>query len=541
MTVSDPDDDLSFQEQGEPEQPRYSSPQEQAALEPPIREVIEDIRTLLSRPDDPYPARTAVNISEMIEAAAEKRDPGDVATLVQEFRDDDGTGYLARNALDAAAARRTVDDIAEIVRIIARDAGPDQAEWLLQALITRRLPQRAAQLLIALGNGDDKLTDYQERLVCRLSTEQTRGDCRVMVVLWLRAHKKDALADLVAGRLAEARLPPGELAVLILGLGQRDAASADVAVLNALKQEPAVLAAMIGFLREEGGGEDARVLERARAELPAEKLIELIREIGDGARTEEWLRQAALDLELEQIVTVAMKVDDDEHSERVFLSAVARKRTVADIFTVARELSGKGRPEIGRSLLNYASQAVHERDGGVEVAEFLHGWLGEEAARRLSSDARHERKKRAADILKGVAERRNPALLMDLIDGLTRYEKSRGGTEYDDYKSRVEDAVKVHFQAEQLIALPGTRRGDHLHAMLDIERAALKNRRAMPAERVPDLVEALQAAGVTDVCRLLSDGCSGRSDRKDIREALRNRNMGEEAHCIGPGHILRFS
>lgn len=519
----------------------WESPQERTALERPIDEVIARIREMLSLPEDKYPARTAVNVSEIIETAAERRDPDDVATLVREFRDDDGTGSLAHNALDAAAARRTVEDIAKIVRIIAQDAGHDQADWLVQALITRRLPQRAAKLLTELGNGGEELTDHQDRLVSLLSTGQTRGDCRVMVVLWLRARKWDTLASLVAGRLAEASLPPKELAGLILGLRQRDGKSADVAVAGTMKQEIAVIAKMINYLREDGGGEDAYVLEQARSQLPGDKMLQLTRLIGGGAWTEESLRQAARDCTTGQLVAVAKEVQGVERSESVFLSAVARDRTAAEILAVARELADNGRPEIAGPLLRYASQVVHERDDGAEVAEFLHGWLGPEAARGLSSDTRHERKRRVGDILNRVAERRDPDQLMGLIDGLTRYRKTGGGTEYDDYKSRVENLVKTHFQTEQLIALPGTRKGDHLQAMLDIERAALRDPHAMPAEHVPDLVEALRAAGVRDVCRLLSDGCSRRRDRKDIRQALSSRKMDEEADSIGGhGTIVRF-
>ena len=96
--------------------------------------------------------RSAVNATIIVEVAAEHRTPVELAELVAEF--DSAADDLARLALDAAAARRTTETLADLSGELVPYGLPARVDMLLEAVVRRRLPREIAELLADLDGSE---------------------------------------------------------------------------------------------------------------------------------------------------------------------------------------------------------------------------------------------------------------------------------------------------------------------------------------------------------------------------------------------------
>lgn len=540
----------------------------QAAEEDDIDTVIADTRSLRGRAREHKSVNASVNTLAFVEFAAESRVPDDVARLVTQLGTDGATTDLARLALNVAAARRSVDDLHRLVRSLARgDLLNDEAGKLLEAMVRRRMPRDIAAMLVKLR------TDSGEMLVGQLDDELTPGDCRVSVVLWLRAHDHDDLAEWVARQMAEHldRIP---LAELVCGLfEQQDTASAEAAIGGALGRGVGEASDLAGDLRDIGDEHADHVVTMALDQLDRSDLMVLASLLNDGIwnqgarriwdtivpdmrehelvsvlarfakHAEGPLRRAAETHSIERLARLALEVQGRiTDGEKTVLETVASARSVEEIFEMAARLSDLGVDTMSRSLLDDASAQVHTRADGHEAADFIDRMLERPDADDTSRSARwrqrRHRRRQVQSILENMAERHDPRQLMELVDGLTRPGR-REHRWYPVLHEEVEAAVAASYTGANLAQLPLVRRRVHLPAVLDIERKALEMPRAnVPVEQFPDVAFALAEAGASREARQeLFRHVGAKNYRwQDIVQALLDRGLSQEAQWVEDGH-----
>ena len=534
-----------------------------------------------------------VNASVLVEFAAELRPPADVARLVTEFAAGDAPSDLARLALDAAAARRSVIALDTLVGILADRGYPEQAGRLLDAVVHRRMPRDIAELLHTL------LEIGRTMLIERLSDDRTPDECRVLVVFWLRAHGKNELARQTALRMAE-HLGPNALTGLVRGLlAQQDTESADAAIEYVIGRDPGELARLVLELRANGpyatyvldealtrldpGGllalaslleagaytEGARriwdaVIPGMPARVLIGTLIECAERTGDLAAATEPLRIAARTYPIQPsphderhcVAELAIEVKGRiRDGEIVVLRTAAAVYPVAEVFGLAGQLGRRGRGDLSRLLLNEAAGLAHERADSGQVAAFIDLLLeraseGDRTARRGWRRPKRHVPSDVSRILDDMAAERNPERLMGLIAGLERLpENSHGHSRYLDLHEEVEAAVATRYTGAELARLPLVRRRDHLLAVMEIEKKALETSRAnVGVEHFPDVLDALINAGAEEgnLRRFLSHIGAMNRDRSRIAQAFRDRDFPVAADYVinGPKnlplYVVRF-
>lgn len=349
--------------------------------------------------------RSAVNSTIMVEIAAERREPAEIAELVAEFDGQSIAGDLARLALDAAAARRSAQTLALLARDLVAYGLAGRADELLALVVRRRLPRDIAELCIVLD------TDGLTTLASTLVREIARDEGRVFVMLWLRALNRADLATRAARQMTTMLSPP-DLAGFIKGLRAfQDTEAADAAVRGTLQLDLAVVAHVTENLRggaelragapEEAAGVPARdapateFLDEALATLSLADLCVLAARLGagpwpDGAQfiwdkvitganrpdfvqtlwesaTTSGNPGAALDgigkaaqvFSVKDVAALAVEVegkitvtgDQRRSGYDIVLNTVARHRPVPEIFAIADEVTDLGYGRVAGNLL----------------------------------------------------------------------------------------------------------------------------------------------------------------------------------------------
>jgi hypothetical protein len=513
--------------------------------------------------------RSAVNATIVVEVAAEHRSPAELAELVAEF--DSAADDLARLALDAAAARRTTETLADLAGGLVAHGLPERADMLLEAVVRRRLPRETAGLLADLDGS--RQTSLAAKLVADLAEED---DGKVFVVLWLAALGSPGLAERYSRHIADILQPAG-LARFIRGLrAYQDAPSAEAAVKSALGRDLGQVAELIGHL---GGNDDEEhsdtteayatgLVTEALEILEPEDLIVLASLLQDGwqygariiwnrivpdmedarlidalsgskvmtPRVHEALRTAAETHPAERVAVIALDVEGKiAGGKQIVLQTVGASRSIADIFGMAEELDNRGYGGMAHEFLVQVAEVVHKRKNGGEVAEFIDRLLSRpavETGRRLRRPENPQRR-RIQPILKRVAAERAPEQLMGMIAELTirhRYNSCRGD---------VEREVAEHYGAAQLAALPLVRGRDYLLAVLEIELKAFDTPRGAAPEDIPRIIQALQKVRTPDeklYSMLAYTGGVRPLDYHEIILALRKRDMTAEADWVRHGH-----
>lgn len=524
---------------------------------------IATVRSLRDSARESGSVIATVNTFAFAEFAAELRPPADVARLVTELGSEAASADLARLALDAAAARRTVADLDLLTGCLADQGHAREAGHLLEAVVRRRMPRDIAALLVVL------LPTGREMMIGQLNDDRTPGDCRISVILWLRAHGHGELSEETA-RLMAARLGRAPLADLVRGLfSQQDTASADAAIGSALNRDLGEVAALIGTLRDAPGYRADHAVTMALDRLEPDDLMVLASLLDDGIwdegaqriwdkvvpdmrehelvnvlsrfaeHAERPLRRAAQTHSIERVSILAMEVQGRiPDGEKVVLEAVASLRSVEEIFEMSGRLTDLSLGAMARALLDDAAARVHTRADGHDVADFIDRLLEHADGRGTSRGARRRRHRLARPILDATAERHDPEQLMGLIDGLAR-PGYRGHRWYPELHEDVEQAVATCYTGAELARLPLIRRLAHLPAVLEIEKKSLE----MPRDNVlpryfPQVAQALEEAGATTESRrsLFKHVGAKHMNWQQLCQVLVAANLREEAEWVFDGH-----
>lgn len=529
-----------------------------------------------------------VNVSVLVEFAAELRPPSDIARLITKFGPDGPVSDLGRLALDAAAAQRPVADLDALVGALADAGSSDEAGRLLEAVVLRRMPRDVAELL------DRLLEAGKTMLIEKLTDARTPDECRVSVVFWLRAHGRNELAPQTARRMAERlRDSPAARTGLIRGLlAQQDTESADLAIATLRGPDLDELAGLIGSLRENGPyathiiddtlawldpvallnlasllekvgyAEGARrIWKRIIPRMTGPALIGTLAECGertgDASSANEPLRIAAETHPVRPgkndtergIADLAIEVKGRiRDGDAIVLRRVAEVHPVADIFDLAGQLDGRGRGDLSRLLLGETARLIHDRPDGGQAAEFIDLMMRRPGGSTSRPGWRRPRQQVPAEVtavLENVARQKSPERLMSLIAGLERPPDDRRHSRYHQLHEHVEEIVAGAYTGTELARLPLVRRRDYLPAVLEIIRKALETPRGGIAEtQFPDVLIALNAAGAenSDLRLLLIHIGATNKDRVKIAQAFRDRGEPDAAEYVlnGPKSLPLF-
>jgi hypothetical protein len=516
---------------------------------------------------DEHRLRAAVNTNLIAEAAAQSREPADVAELAVALAARDAPD-LEGLVLDTASARRTTVDLAAFLSVLDAGDSRDRADMVLQAVIRRRLPRDIAGLVSDLDQAGQP--GLVERLLAGLAEAESDHDV-IYTVLGLRAGGRGELAERVSGDMAT-MLPAARLAAFVLGLrGQQDRGSARHAVTSALRREVGEVAELIMNLHTSDAGLAAEVVDRALGALALEDalvLASLLHDASAGALS-IWekvipglpvstfvdalpalsqrssqdavysaLRKAAEAHSIEQVAGLAHGIQGKvDGGVDTVLAAVARYRSVEDVHRLADLLSDASYSDLAWQLLAQSGEHIHDRPGG-DAAAFIDRLLtriDKLEKRGQHRTARQWRQKRIPEMIALVAAKRDSAQLMSLIDGLVRADKYR-----DDNRAAVERHTAQTYSAAELAALPLVRRTEHLRVVLEILQTALQNPQRIGPREVPAVVLALKQAGVsrTDLHKLLGYMKHLRvvEDYLAVADALSREGLKEEAEAVQYGH-----
>lgn len=521
--------------------------------------------------------RSIVNSTMMVEIAAERRSPAEIAELVEQFHQQTVAEDLSRLALDAAAAQLGMTKLAELIgALVVRDLA-GQADMLISSVVRRRLPRHVAELLSILD------TSGQKMLAVQLIDKLGEDDGRVFVVLWLRASERFDLAEQLSARMAE-NLGPADLADFIKDLGAcKDAAGASTAVRGALGRDLDEVALLIEHLRSGTGKQDAiaemyarSLLDQAPGVLEISDLFVLASLLGarswkegadiiwdavlPGLKDDEFvdkleagikrgysagmldaLRKAAETHSVERIAGLAVEVQGRIVVEEVagvsgngydtLLDTVAAYRSIDEVFHMADELDKRGHGRVTTDLLRRVEKTVHQRKNGADAAEFIDRTLSKDGepkgrvSRRTQDDRIHA-------IVTHVVEKNNPEQLMGMIAELTKRRR------YDQCHRWVELEVAQHHDAALLAALPLVHRRDYLPAVLDIIVPAFRTPKWTKPVEIPHIIQALKDSGASqkDLESLLTYTGSQRDlDYSEITNALTRSGLRDEAQWVQNG------
>jgi hypothetical protein len=467
-------------------------------------------------------------VNAVVQAAGADREPAELAEFVS-MLSGQGEAGRATCALDVAAATREPGDLAKLAMGLGEIDGLSQADLagtLLAAVIRRRLPADVAAAARALD----------ERLTGRLLTGVAQAGCvpdALHVVLALRACGDDFLAAELAVTVA-ARLSPAGVAEFVRGLrGHEEHATAWDAITAALGRDVRQVADIIAiFAGDEPEFADAVLEAAVHAVEPAERIVlaALLRDLLPPAvGSAVWavcsrdldgdtlvrafdalahrtgpsglapaLQEAVASLPVGPLAELARNAHRwaDVRGVRDMFAAIARVRPIADLGELSDALLDHSERDLAWVLLDLAVELVPGRDGRSDAAELIIL-----LARQDRSDKRRARigrrdpwrwRDRIPEVISGVADRRDPALVMGMIDRLVQ-DRSFG-----DYAKAVRLAVARSLDAAQLTRLPEAGARPHLPVVLQIFRQAVVNQDKVPPRAVPGLVAALRLAGATD-------------------------------------------
>jgi hypothetical protein len=213
--------------------------------------------------------------------------------------------------------------------------------------------------------------------------------------------------------------------------------------------------------------------------------------------------------------------------------ALARCRPVADLGELSDRLLDHSEGALAWLLLDLAVEVVPGRDGRADAAELIIALARlDQAQKRRARIGRRDPwrwRDRIPDVISGVAARRDPALIMGMIDRLVE------DRTFADYAKAIRAAVVRSLDAAQLARLPQAGPRPHLPVVLQIFRQAVVNQDKVPPRAVPGLVAALRSAGATDgqLRDLLEHiGSHPYLDGAAIVGALRTAGLDAEAQVV---------
>jgi hypothetical protein len=529
------------------------------------RHVLEMLSARRGAPSEEQRQALVSAVNAVVQAAGADREPAELAEFVS-LLSGEGEAARASTALDVAAATRDPGDLAKLAIGLGEIDGladADLAGTLLAAVIRRRLPDDVAAAARALD----------ARLTGRLLTGVAQAGCvpdALHVVLALRARGDDFLAGELAVAVA-ARLSPAGVAEFVRGLrGHEEHATAWDAVTVALGRDVRQVADLIAvFAGDEPAFADAVLEAAVHAVEPAERIVlaALLRDVLppavaaavwtrcsrdlDGAtlvrafdalrnraeppRLVQGLQQAVLALPVGLVAELARQAHRwvDARGVQDVFRALVLGRPMADISELSGCLLDHSERDLAWLLLDLAVEAVPGRDGPADAAELIIA-----LARQDATDKRRARigrrdpwrwRDRIPDVIGGVAARRDPALIMGMIDRLVA-ERCLG-----DYAKAVRAAAIRSLDAGQLARLPQAGPRPHLPVVLQIFRQAVVNQDKVPPRAVPGLVAALRSAGASDgqVRELLEHiGSHPYLDGGAIIAALRAAGLDADARAV---------
>lgn len=492
------------------------------------RHVLEMLSARRGAPSEEQRQALVSAVNAVVEAAGADREPAELAEFVSMLSGEGEAGRASR-ALDVAAATREPGDLAKLAIGLGEIDGlahGDLAGTLLAAVIRRRLPDDVAAAARALD----------ARLSGRLLTGVAEAGCvpdALHVVLALRARGDDFLAAELGVAVA-ARLSPAGVAEFVRGLrGHEEHVIAWDAVTVALGRDARQVADIIAiFAGDEPQFADA-VLEAAVAAVePAERIVlaALLRDVVppavaaavwevcsrglDGATLirafdalrrragppalARGLQEAAAALPVGLVADLARSAHRwvDARGVQDLLRSLARRRSIADLGELSDRLLDHSEGALAWLLLDLAVEVVPGRDGSSDAAELIIALARlDHAQKRRARIGRRDPwrwRDRIPDVISGVAARRDPALIMGMIDRLVE------DRSFADYAKAVRVAVVRSLDAAQLARLPQAGPRPHLPVVLPIFRQAAVNQDKVPPRAVPGLVAALRSAGATD-------------------------------------------
>ena len=529
------------------------------------RHVLEMLSARRGAPSEEQRQALVSAVNAVVEAAGADREPAELAEFVSMLSGEGEAGRASR-ALDVAAATREPGDLAKLAIGLGEIDGlahGDLAGTLLAAVIRRRLPDDVAAAARAL---DARLT---ERLLTGVAAAGRVPDA-LQVVLALRACGDDFLAADLAVGVAD-RLSPAGVAEFVRGLrGHEEQAIAWDAITAALGRDVRQVADLIAILAGDEPEFASAVLDAAWREVePAERIVlaALLRGVlPSAAGASAWavcsrglgtdtlvrafdalrrragpsgmapgLQEAVTALPVGLVAGLARNAHRwvDARGVQDMFRALVRGRSIADIGELADRLLGDSERDLAWLLLDLAVEVVPGRDGRSDAADLIILLARQDKTeRRRSRIGRRDPwrwRDRIPEVIGGVADRRDPALIMGMIDRLV-CEHSFG-----DYAKAVRVAVARSFDAAQLASLPQASLCPHLPVVLQIFRQAVVNQDKVPPRAVPGLVAALRSAGATEgqLRDLLEHiGSHPYLDRGAIIGALRKAGLDADAQVV---------
>jgi hypothetical protein len=544
-------------------------------------------RTVLTMRESSSGDRSAINSTVMVQIAAERRTPAEIAEIIAEFDGQSAAADLAQLVIDAVAARQPAQTLALLARELSEYGLVARANLLLATVVRRRLPRDIADLLTTLDvAGLPELAD-------KLIDEFARDDNKVVVLLWLRAFNRGDLAIKVAERFAKA-LNPDEVARFIQGLSAyRETELADATFHAALGMDLRAVANLLESLRtadprrvDDGVSgfnvsDDAYAADFVRealGKLPLDDLCMLASRLsagpwragaqliwdavvsgmtgadliqtlsrsmepsGNPAGVLDGVAKAAQAHGVEDVAVLAVEVEGQIETEvdgerrtgyDTVLDTVATTRTVPEIFAIADELTGRGYGRVAADLLDRVEAVLHQRTDGGAIAEFIDRMLARGIYPQVIRPLRRSQGRQPEDILRNVALTSDPARLMGMIAGLTQRHR------YDAYRVWLEKSVVKHFDAQQFAALPLVRRRDHLPAVLQLLVRAVRSPRWTNPVQAAAIIAAIRTAGASlpEVSRFaqFTGGARGHLDYDEIIAALRRQGLEAEAAWVLDG------
>jgi hypothetical protein len=493
-----------------------------------VRHVLEMLSQRDGEPSEEQRQALVRTVNAMVQAAAADREPAELAEFVSMLSGQGQAGRASR-ALDVAAATRPPGDLAKLAIGLGEIDGlahGDLAGTLLAAVIRRRLPGDVAAAARAL---DDRLSG-------RLLTGVAQAGCvpdALHVVLALRACGDDFLAAELAVAVAS-RLSPAGVAEFVRGLrGHEEHVTAWDAITVALSRDVRQVAGIIAIFRaEEPEFADAVLEAAAHAVEPAERIVlaallrdglppaaaaavwaactrsldpdalvrafdGLLAHAGPGALARA-LPEAAAVLPVGLIAELARNAPRwvGEPGVPDVFRALVRDRPLADLGELSDRLQDNSERELAWILLDLAVELVPGREGHGDAAELILLLARQDKSeKRRALIGRRDPwrwRDRIPEVIAAVAARRDPALIMGMIDRLV------SDRSFGDYAKAVRVAVVRHLDAAQLARLPQAGPRPHLPVVLQIFRQAVVNQEKVPPRSVPVLVTALRSAGATD-------------------------------------------
>ena len=529
------------------------------------RHVLEMLSARRGAPSEEQRQALVTAVNAVVQAAGANREPAELAEFVSMLSGEGEAGRASR-ALDVAAATREPGDLAKLAIGLGEIDGlahGDLAGTLLAAVIRRRLPDDVAAAARALD----------ARLTGRLLTGVAEAGCvpdALHVVLALRARGDDFLAAELAVAVA-ARLSPAGVAEFVRGLrGHEEHATAWNAVTVALGRDVRQVADIIAiFAGDEPQFADAVLEAAVHAVEPAERIVlaallcdvlppgvaaavwavcsrgldgatlvrafDALRPRAEPSRVAEGLQEAVGALPVGLVAELARSAHRwvDATGVQDMFRALVRGRSIADIGELSGCLLDHSERDLAWLLMDLAVEEVPGRDGSSDAAELIIALARQDKTekRRARIGRRDQRRwrDRIPDVIRGVAARCDPALIMGMIDRLVE------DRSFDDYAKAVRVAVTRSLDAVQLARLPQAGPRPHLPVVLQIYRQAVVNQDKVPPRAVPGLVAALRSAGATDgqVRELLEHiGSHPYLDGGAIIIALRTAGLDADAQVV---------